>query len=261
MAVTVSQILIYPVKGLDAHHVSSSVITKGGSLKFDRMLAMKSDNGKYINGKKSEKIHHLRSKYDLDNATIALWHGEYSSESFSMVGNLLPLQNYLSDFFEQNVTLHYNDENGFPDDSIAYGPTVSLYESYMKIAEWFPGLTPAELIRRFRCNIILNNSEPFWEDNLLPENEGEKSFRLGEVQFYGTNACARCIVPSKDPVTGNIYPLFQKSFTELRRESLPAWAPKGAFDHFYRFTVNTKIPLTEAGKTISVGDTCLIAES
>src|SRR5689334_17697 len=47
---------------------------------------------------------------------------------------------------------------------------------------------------------------------------------------------------------------FQKTFRELRQKRLPAWAEREAFDHYYRFAVNTSIPMTEEGKALRVGD-------
>lgn len=262
MSITVKQILVYPIKGLDACEVKSSEVTSGGSLMFDRMIAMKNPDGKYINGKKNDKVYKLRSSYNLENLTVTLHHGEYIPETFSLTGDLHRLNDYLDDYFETNVTLLSNTQNGFPDDTDAPGPTVSLYESYELVASWFPGLTADDILRRFRCNIILQNAPAFREDILLPADEGgEKAFSIGNVQLLGINACARCVVPSKDPVTGDIYPQFQKSFAELRKDTLPSWAPAGAFDHFYRFTVNTKIPLSEKGKIISVGDSSIFPES
>jgi hypothetical protein len=43
-------------------------------------------------------------------------------------------------------------------------------------------------------------------------------------------------------------------FAEKRREALPAWAEPGRFDHYYRLAVNTRIPESEAGKVLKIGD-------
>jgi len=39
----------------------------------------------------------------------------------------------------------------------------------------------------------------------------------------------------------------------MRKTTLPAWSNLSQFDHYYRFCVNTKIPVTEVGKFLSVG--------
>jgi MOSC domain-containing protein len=79
-------------------------------------------------------------------------------------------------------------------------------------------------------------------------------FRIGEVRFEGTNPCARCVVPSRDALTGEPIEEFQKRLTAFRRASLPEWSPASRFDHFYRFAVNTRVPGTETGKTLRTGD-------
>jgi uncharacterized protein YcbX len=79
-------------------------------------------------------------------------------------------------------------------------------------------------------------------------------FRIGEVDFEGSNPCARCSVPPLDSYTGEDIVGFQKRFCDLRREHLPPWATADHFDHFYRLAVNTRVALSEAGKTLRVGD-------
>ena len=49
-------------------------------------------------------------------------------------------------------------------------------------------------------------------------------------------------------------PAFAKIFGKRRRKGLPPWAEKSRFDHFYRLTVNTRIPTSEAGKELHAGD-------
>jgi hypothetical protein len=35
---------------------------------------------------------------------------------------------------------------------------------------------------------------------------------------------------------------------------LPQWAERSRFNHFYRLAINTRLSVTEAGKTIRIGD-------
>jgi uncharacterized protein YcbX len=94
----------------------------------------------------------------------------------------------------------------------------------------------------------------FWEDQLYGEDERSVvRFRIGEVNFEGSNPCARCPVPARDPQTAADLLGFQKRFTDLRRETLPPWAPAARFDHFYRLAVNTRVASTEIGKTLRLG--------
>jgi uncharacterized protein YcbX len=83
-------------------------------------------------------------------------------------------------------------------------------------------------------------------------------FRIGEVNFEGSNPCARCSVPPRDSHNGSNTPDFQKRFCDLRRESLPPWATVEHFDHNYQLPVNTGVPLLESGKTLHVDDSLIL---
>jgi uncharacterized protein YcbX len=100
-----------------------------------------------------------------------------------------------------------------------------------------------------------NGLPPFWEDQLFAENEASiVRFKIGEVAFEGSNPCARCPVPPRDSFTGAADLGFQKRFSEQRRANLPPWSPVERFDHFYRLATNTRVPSTEQGKLLRVGD-------
>ena len=100
---------------------------------------------------------------------------------------------------------------------------------------------------------------PFWEDQLFAETETSVvRFKIGDVAFEGSNPCARCPVPSRESQTGVTNDGFQKRFTELRRAQLPSWAPADRFDHFYRLAVNTRVPSTECGKLLRLGDPLIL---
>jgi uncharacterized protein YcbX len=61
-------------------------------------------------------------------------------------------------------------------------------------------------------------------------------------------------VPTRNPITGDEDPAFQRSFARHRAATLPVWAPAARFDHFYRLCVGTRVPASEAGKAVAVGD-------
>jgi uncharacterized protein len=60
-----SKILVYPIKSLDGVEVSQAQILEGGALANDREFAMFDEAGKYVNAKRTEKIHGLRSRSAL----------------------------------------------------------------------------------------------------------------------------------------------------------------------------------------------------
>ncbi len=151
---------------------------------------------------------------------------------------------------------------GFPDDLESPGPTVVSTATLRTVAGWFAGLNEDEVRRRFRANLEIdaegNDLPPFWEDRLCGPAGQATRFRVGDVVFSGTNPCQRCIVPTRDAATGDAWPRFAKAFAQAREVSLPAWAERSRFDHFYRLAVNTR--LAGAGGRIRVGDAVEVLE-
>jgi len=123
-----------------------------------------------------------------------------------------------------------------------------------EVASWFPGVTIDEMRRRMRANLEIDGVPAFWEDQLFSESGEIISFQVGDVQFFGVNPCQRCVVPTRDSFSGIAYPGFQKIFVQKRQNTLPEWAATSRFNHFYRLSVNTQLPSSEAGKFISVGE-------
>ena len=136
-------------------------------------------------------------------------------------------------YFDQQIIVRYS-RNGFPDDTDAHGPTIVSTASLQAVCDWFPGVALEESRRRFRTTLEVDGVPAFWEDRLFgPKNTYAVRFRVGEVDFEGSNPCARCSVPPRDSYTGADGEGFQKRFSDLRREHLPPWATAEHFDHFY----------------------------
>lgn len=255
----VSRITVYPVKALDGISVDNIEITKGGSLKYDREFAMiNKKTGKFINGKKDERVNLLRAEFNLNEYNITLYNSEIEKVTFNLIEDTVLLEEFLTDFFKTEIELIRNNISGMPDDTEAYGPTVISHSSLETVAEWFNNLSVENVRRRFRANIEIKNTPPFWEDFLLSEKGGFVSFKIGDVSFEGINACSRCVVPSRDPQTAEPIQGFQKNFSEKRKVTVTSEKPQTQFEHFYKFSVNTKIPLSETGKFISIGDGIII---
>ncbi|MEO1069043.1 MAG: MOSC domain-containing protein, partial [Cyanobacteria bacterium J06638_6] len=93
----------------------------------------------------------------------------------------------------------------------------------------------------------------FWEDQLFGPDSAPVRFAIGDVVLEGINPCQRCIVPTRDALTGAATDRFQKTFAQQRVTTLPAWTHPSRFNHFYRLAVNTNIP-NQGGKFLRVGD-------
>jgi len=253
-----ANIRLHPIKSLDPVHVSEACISPSGGLALDRAWALYSVDGRWVNGKRTALAHHIRADYSPDLREVAL--------SVPMDRRKLPRRTlafpegyeeaaeWFSVFFEQQIIVRYAP-GGFPDDSIANGPTIISTATLEAVASWFPGLSLENVRQRFRTTLEIEGVPAFWEDRLFGEAERSAvRFRIGEVQFEGSNPCARCPVPPRDPLTGANLDGFQKRFTQQRESTLPAWSPRERFDHFYRLATNTRVASSQAGKALRVGD-------
>jgi uncharacterized protein YcbX len=122
-----------------------------------------------------------------------------------------------------------------------------------EVAGWFDGMTLDDARLRFRANLEIDGVEPFWEDRLVADGDREVRFRIGQAELFGTNACQRCVVPTRDPRTGEPLREFARQFARHRQERLPAWAPAARFDHYYRLALNTR-PALAVQRELTVGD-------
>jgi len=250
-----SKILIYPIKSLDGVEVTTAQILEGGAIAHDREFALVDEQGEFIHAKRTEKIHSLRSRFDLSARTVTLRiEGQGQSYGFHLDGDRLALESWLSDYFGTRILLQQNLHMGFPDDTTASGATVVAVESLRAIASWFPGMTLEEVRQRFRANLEIEDAPAFWEDQLMSEPGQLLPFQIGDVTFLGSHPCARCIVPTRNPWIGERDRHFQKEFAAQRKATLPTWAKPSRFDHFYRLTLNTQVLTSEAGKTLRLND-------
>lgn len=267
---TLSHIWIYPIKSLDPVALDRVGITAAGSLQNDRRWAIVNAQGQWINGKRDPRIHHLRAHFTLEAETIVAvtLHGpEHPPATFNMDRNMdgnqqeqghndrRELEKWLSHYFQEPVFLRENQDQGFPDDLKASGPTIVSEATLETVSQWFPGMTLAETRLRFRANLELSAVPPFWEDQLFGIKGNDRPFSLGSVTFLGVNPCLRCVVPTRNPQSGAVSPQFVSHFIEQRRKHLPPWVEDPThFENPYRLTVNTRIAEQSKGHCLSLGD-------
>jgi MOSC domain-containing protein len=255
-------IQLHPIKALDPVSVKEARISPGGGLEFDRVWALYSADDQWVNGKRTAAVHLIRAAYapDLSSVTLSVPgdRGSISTKTFDFPGGSTDAAQWFSAYFEQPITVRYSAE-GFPDDTVANGPTIISTASLDAVATCFPGLTSSDMRLRFRTTLEIDGVPAFWEDQLFgAEQDSVVRFRIGEVQFEGSNPCARCVVPSRNPQTGGIIPGFQKVFTDYRRNHIPSWTPEARFDHYYRLATNTRVASSEAGKLVRIGDSVVL---
>src|SRR6266850_94947 len=185
-----AHIQLHPIKALDPVPVKEARIGPGGGLELDRAWALYSADGQWVNGKRTPAVHLIRAVYAPDVSAVTLSvpgdRRGIPTSTFAFPADTAGAAEWFSAYFEEQITIRYSLE-GFPDDSIASGPTIVSAASLDAVSTWF-----------------------------------------------------------------------QKRFSELRRAHLPSWSPSQRFDHFYRLATNTRVPPSESGKTLRVGDPVLL---
>ncbi len=251
----VASITIYPVKSLDGMPLQKGQIGKGGSLVHDREFAIRDANGKYVNGKSNAMVHLLRSKVDFENEIIYLRPESATAwNEFHLQKDKTSIDDYLSDFFKMDLTLHRNTEGKFLDVPIISGVTVLSTASLQAASSWFNEMQLAEIRKRMRATIEIADVPAFWEDKLFYKEKEVVEFRIGDVTLYGMSPRARCVVPTRHPQTRELIHGFQKSFAGQRLANLPDWSNLNDYGHGYYLSVDCYIPPSEFGKWIGVGD-------
>ncbi|MEA1932375.1 MAG: MOSC N-terminal beta barrel domain-containing protein [Euryarchaeota archaeon] len=263
---TVDRLTIYPIKSLDGRSVESVSIVDNGGLAGDREFALFDSDDTYVNGKRERRIHSIRATYEGDGARIDAVEistaetepQQFTAEELADAGAAV---DWLSDQVGYPVSLARDPDGGFPDDTHASGPTIISTATIETVASWFDGISTDEMRRRLRPNIELGGVPAFWEDHLFADRDHHVEFSIGDVSFRGVNPCQRCVVPSRDPETGEEYDGFQSTFVENRRETMPEWSGGDWFDHHFRLMLNTIVPQSEWGEEITVGDSVAVGET
>ena len=253
------RITIYPVKSLDGISLQKAMVTKGGCFLHDREYAMSDEEGNFIIGKTNPLVYTLRSTVDFDNETISFWQQhETSWDQFHLQKEKSAIQSYLTGYFGIPVLLHKNTTGRFLDISDISGVTVLFTSSLQSVSAWDNNMDLDQTRKRFRATIEIEGVPAFWEDHLFSKEGTGIEFRTGNVTMFGMSPRARCVVPARNPETGEVIHAFPKLFTRHRAASLPEWSTLNDYGHHYYLTVNCYIPETETGKFIEVGDKVLI---
>ena len=252
-----ARITIYPVKSLPGVNVGYAALTANGALRHDREYAIVDARGNYVNGKRTPAIHRLNAScaIDGDAVRVTLFNGsDAQTYALDHSAQLAVLEARLSHYFGEPAHIERNTQGGFPDDPDASGPTIIAAASFTAAAAWYPGCNADDMRRRFRANLELDDCPAFWEDRLFGDPGVTVKFRVGDARWLGTNPCKRCVVPTRDPASGDELSGFQRTFVQQRKAALPAWANRARFDFYYRFATNTRAAAEAAGKIIRVGD-------
>lgn len=245
------RIRLYPVKGFDGIAVETTEILDGGTLAHDREFALYDDAGEIVNGKRTDRIHELSTGFDPASGEFSVETPGGETQRFDLDGDRERAERWFSDFFDADLTLRRDTSLGFVDRR-EMGPSVISTATVRTVASWFDGMSVESARRRLRANVEVSGVPPFWEDRFVGDRA--PAFEIDGVRFEGLAPCGRCIVPQRDPDTGESLPEFRERFVNKRRETFPDWADESALDHFYSLMILTRIPESDRGRTLRVGD-------
>jgi hypothetical protein len=226
-----TQINVYPVKSLDGYSPVEAVVEKRG-LQYDRRWMITDAQGKFMSQRTHSRMALLRAFIDHDQlviqekqhpenvvaaplvvapdelVTVEVWNDRM--QAVKVPGQI---HTWLSDFLGApcqlvvmpDTTMRRVDEkynrgedlvsfaDGYP---FLIAGEASMQDLNEKIStNTTTGFAPLS-IRRFRANFIFSGGKPYQEDALT-------QFQIGAVAFQGIKPCARCVLITRDPDTGN----------------------------------------------------------
>lgn len=256
MSAYLSRINYYPVKSLDGQTVEQTRLLVTGAVEHDRQFAMFDSDGIVVDGKRAAAVHRIESHFDPAERSLTLRRRpDGEAITFHLDRDRSELERWLGKHFGLAIQIAENDAGGFPDDTVAAGPTVISVATMETVAGWYPGLTLDETRARFRPSLEIAGVPAFFEDQWYAGGDDVVEFAIGPAVFAGMYSTPRCVVPSRWSQTGSVGPdmSFAKTFSRRREETLPSWVDRVLFDHYFRLAINTRL-VSGAGTTLRVGD-------
>lgn len=255
-----SRIRIYPVKSLDPIELNEAVIGIH-SLRYDREFAMLSEDGGYINGKRTGKVNQLKAEFNLPDQLIRLSLRTGGEErEFHLIKEKDLIEKYLSVFFDTKVYFLQNTNGELMDIPRASSVTIVSEASLVSLSEDIVEHSLDDLRLRFRANLEISGIKAFDEELLFGDPGMGMRFRIGDVEMIGISPRARCNVPPRNPLTGETDKSFVRNVIKSRTGTLPEGSRIPKYGNLYHLTVNTYLPESEKDKIIRVGDTVELIE-
>ncbi|OHX65078.1 MOSC domain-containing protein [Flammeovirga pacifica] len=248
------KINIYPIKSLDPITVNEVQITEGKTLVNDRRWGIfRTSDGRTVNGKKYPKVHQLRAKFDLDQLSVEL-RDQAKTDFFSLEDRKL-LEEYLSDYFEENVEVRENDATGFPDHTSGnVGASLISTNTIDWVAKLYH-LSSDEVVRRMRMNLIIEADEVFEEDQWIGvDKSNPHQIKIGDVVLNAYKPCERCPVPTRDSFTSEVNKGFQKTFVKERLALQKDLLDHPLYAHAYMCGIVLNVPQISMGKVLKKND-------
>lgn len=219
---TLSHIHVYPVKSIAALTQSQAWVEKQG-LAFDRRFMVASDDGAMITARKYPQMVKINATltmaglvlqypnkadlvlqyadFNMKDAAATVWNDNFNAHTTTVIAN-----QWFSDIIGHSVQLLFcgqQSQRVRP----KIGHNVSFADGYplliiseASLAALNERSSEQHTMAQFRTNLVVSNTDAFAEDSW-------KRIRIGEVEFKAVKPCARCILTTVDPLTGEFSPL------------------------------------------------------
>lgn len=236
---TISQLYIYPVKSLGGISVDQLTITDRGAA-YDRRWMLVDPNGEFLTLREHAamtRLHTAIEGTDLiifdahnpsDRISTPLHPSPSASVNVTVWGDVVSawicdasLSDWLSSKLGQSVRMVY-----MPDESLRpVDPDYAPAGSITAFTDGYPLLIigqsslddlnsrldqPVDMLR-FRPNIVFTGGAPFDEDDFA-------QITIADIPLLGVKPCARCVVTTFDPVTGESGPEPLRTLATYRRQ-------------------------------------------
>ena len=256
----IERLTVYPVKGLDGVDRETATVTPGGTLAHDREFALFDGDGEVLNGKRTDRVHDLDTDFDPATGEL-LVELDGQRHRFALADDPAAASEWFSEVFGVDLHLERDRELGYVDRR-DMGPSVVSTATLREVASWFDDVTVDGTRRRLRANVEVGGVPAFWEDRFV--GDGASAFAVGDddstVRIEGVTPCGRCVVPERDPDTGEPTPEFRERFLERREATFPEWADFDAFDHYYTLMLIARVPEPDREQRLAVGDGVRVVE-
>ena len=221
---SISQLYIYPVKGLGGISVSTALVTLRG-LENDRRFMLVDQDGLFLTQREYPSMALLRTTIEADE--LIVWHKDNQSDKLRLP--IVPEPSLLSttvkvwddyceaQYVSDDADKWFSDKLKascrllFMPDSTKrmVDPLYAFNNEITSFTDGYPVLLIGHAslddlnnrmedvlpMDRFRPSIVMTGGQPFEEDTM-------EQFSINGITFYGVKLCARCVVTTTNQETG-----------------------------------------------------------
>lgn len=236
----ISEINIFPIKSLGGISLQEAEVEERG-LKYDRRWVLADSNYRFMTQRENEqmalidvvieddglKVTHRTKNIDAlkvpfqpqttDRKPITIWDDEVEGIRVSD-----EVDAWFCEVLGKECSLYYQPNDSFrkidPNYAITQEEHTSFSDGYpiliigqSSLDELNSKLEKNIEMKRFRTNLVFEGGEPFIEDTF-------KEFTVGSAKLIGVKPCARCVLTTIDPKTGEKGKEPLKTLSEFRKK-------------------------------------------